>query len=107
MILKSWEEILGAFEKGNLAKDFAAEINKVGDALSHLDSGSATVTLKLKFSAKNEMVSVKATLESALPKTERRTSNFFLTSKGELSLVHPDQVTLDFERARKTSVDAD
>lgn len=106
MILKSWEEILGAFEKGNLAKDFAVEINKAGEALSHLDSGSATVTLKLKFSTKNEMVSVKADLETKLPKNERRTSNFFLTSKGELSLVHPDQVSIDFERARRGAVDA-
>lgn len=106
MILKTWEEILGAFEKGNLAKDFAAEINKAGEALSHLDSGSATVTLKLKFSTKSEMVTVKADLETRLPKNERRSSNFFLTSDGRLSLVHPDQVSLDFDRARRDAVDA-
>lgn len=106
MILKTWEEILGAFEKGNLAKDLAAEINKAGEALSHLDAGSATVALKLKFSTKNEMLSIKATLETTLPKNERRTSNFFLTSDGKLSLVHPDQVSIDFDRARKSDVDA-
>lgn len=106
MILKSNEEILGSLEKGDLSKDFNAGIHDVLRELASLDSGSGGVTLKLKFQNKGEMVIVKSTVEVTLPKKERRTSNYFLTGDGRLSLQHPGQIDI-FEGRRRDTADAD
>lgn len=106
MILKNTDEIMGALEKGELSKDFAEKIHEVLEKLAELDSGSGSVTLKLKFSSKAEMVSIKSSVEAVLPKKERRTSNFFMTPDGRLSLQHPAQVDI-FAATRRDAVDAD
>lgn len=100
MILKSTEEIIGALERGDFAKDFNAEFHKLLQALAELDAGSGSVSLKLKVTSKGEMVSIKSTIDTTLPKKERRSSNFFITGDGRLSLQHPDQVDMGFDRRR-------
>jgi hypothetical protein len=100
MILSTTDEILGALERGDLAKDFAAAVREVLSALGEMDAGAGGVSLKLKFSARGDMVSVKAKLETQLPPKERKSSNFFLTGDGRLSLQHPEQISMGFDRRR-------
>jgi len=100
MILRTTDEIFGALEKGDLSKDFATKVQEVLQALVDADGGNASVTLKLKFSSKGEMVTIKSKLDAVLPTQERRTSNFFVTSSGQLSLQHPNQIDIFAERRR-------
>ncbi|GAN49212.1 hypothetical protein ME121_3237 [Methylobacterium sp. ME121] len=94
MILSTTDEILGALERGDLSKDLAQSIRNVLQALVDADGGKGGVTLKLKITAKGEMVSFKADIVEQLPPKERRTSTFFVTGDGRLSLQHPDQVEM-------------
>lgn len=103
MILKSTEEIIGSLERGDLSKDFNSGVHEVLQKLAEQDGGSGTVTLKLKIQSKGEMVTIKSTVDTTLPKKERRTSNFFLTGDGRLSMQHPDQVDMGFDRRRDAS----
>lgn len=105
MILKSNEEIIGALEKGDLSKDLNAGIHEVLKKLDELGEGKGGITLKIKFAAKGDMVSVQSSVDTTLPQKKRRTSNFFL-SGGKLSLQHPDQYDA-FESRRRDAVDAD
>lgn len=90
MILKSTEEIIGALESGDFSKDFNAAFHEVLKALAEVDAGSGSVSLKLKVQSKGEMVTIRSTIDTTLPKKERRSSNFFITGDGRLSLQHPD-----------------
>lgn len=94
MILNTTDEIIGALEKGDLSKDFNAAIRNVLQALHDADGGTGGVTLKLKITAKGEMVTIKAGIEEKLPPKDRRSSSFFITGDGRLSLQHPDQVDM-------------
>lgn len=94
MILNNIDEIMGALERGELAKDFATAIRNVLQALYDADGGKGGVTLKLKISAKAEMVTIKADIVEQLPPKDRRSSSFFMTGDGRLSLQHPDQVDM-------------
>ena len=94
MILKSAEEILGAMERGDLAKDFATAVNTVLAALAELGEGKGKVTLSLEFACKDEFVQVKGDIVEKLPKRKRKTSNFFMAGDGRLSLQHPNQVEM-------------
>lgn len=105
MILSSTDEIIGALERGELSKDFSAAVREVLQALVDMDGGAGSITLKLKFNAKADMVSVKASLATVLPPKERRTSNFFVTGDGRLSLQHPNQIDI-FESRRRDAADA-
>ena len=106
MILKTTDEILGHLERGDLAKDYAAEIHTVLEALSHVDDGSGSVTLKIKFAVKGEMVSAKAEITSTVPKKPRRSTSLFLTGDGRLSLQHPQQIPMFGEsRSRRADIE--
>lgn len=102
MILSTTDEIIGALERGDLSKDFSQAIRNVLAALVDQDGGKGGVALKLKISAKGEMVSIKADIVETLPPKERRSSNFFVTGDGRLSLQHPDQVEMFAERPRRS-----
>lgn len=106
MILSTTDEIIGALERGDLSKDFAAAFrDTLATCREH--EGKGSVTLKLAITAKGDMVTVKAKLETVTPKAERKTSNFFSTADGRLSLTHPDQVDMVFVRARREAVDVE
>lgn len=106
MILNSTDEIMGALERGELSKDLSTEFQKVLAALVENDGGNGSITLKLKIQAKGEMVSIKAKLDSTTPQRERRTSTFFVTGDGRLSLQHPAQVDM-FAGRRREAEDVD
>jgi len=106
MILRTADEILGHLENGNLAKDFALGVHEVLEVLSGLDDGSGSVTMKLTFDAKGDMVTVKAKLDVKPPIKARRSTNMFLTRSGELSLQHPQQIEM-FNGRRRESADQD
>jgi hypothetical protein len=97
MKLTTTDEIIGALERGDLAKECAAKHEEVLQALVD-QGGNASLTVKLKFSAKAGSVTIKASVETTLSKKERRSSFFFLTDDGRLSLQHPDQPPLPFDR---------
>lgn len=105
MILQTTEEILGGLEKGELSRDFAEKVREILQALVDADGGAASLSLKLKFNSKGEMVTIKSTLAAVLPTRERRTSNFFVTGGGHLSLQHPNQIDI-FGDNRRNAVDA-
>jgi len=96
MILKTTDEIIGALERGDLSRDFADAIHKCCEALEAAEEGAATVTLKLKFKAKNEVVSIRSNVTTSLPEKKRRETTLFLAS-GHLSQQHPDQIDI-FDR---------
>lgn len=99
MILNTTDEIIGALEKGNLSKDFATSLREVLEACRDHE-GKGSITLKLAINAKGDMVTIKAKIDTTVPKEERRSSNFFVTGDGRLSLQHPDQIDMRFERRR-------
>lgn len=107
MILKTTEEILGALERGNLAKDVAEALRQVAGAIYEQDGGSGSVTLKFGLKGKGDMVTVTCDLAVKTPKTERRATNFFVTPDGRLSLQHPQQIDMGFaDRGRiPTTID--
>jgi hypothetical protein len=94
MILKTAEEILGAMERGDLAKDFAIAVHNVLGALAEAEEGKAKVVLTLNFAAKDEFVQIKGEITEKVPAKKRKTSNFFMTGDGRLSLQHPNQVDM-------------
>ncbi len=100
MILTTLDEIMGHMERGDFAKDAAVAFQDVLAALHEQDGGSGSVTLKFKMSAKGEMVSIKTTIDTTIPKRERKTSNAFITADGRLSLQHPDQVDMFADKRR-------
>ena len=108
MILRSLDEILGALERGQLTSDVNEAVREVGRALhAHESDASGSVTLKLVFKSKSEMVTVEAHIDTKMPKSKRRSTSFFLTGDGQLSLNHPQHITL-FERSdRRTAVDTE
>lgn len=99
MILNTTDEILGALERGNLSKDLAVAFREVLTACREHE-GKGKVALKLAIAAKGDMVTIKASIDTVIPKEERRPSNFFVTGDGRLSLQHPDQIDMTFERRR-------
>jgi hypothetical protein len=105
MILKSLPEILGHLERGDFAKDTVTAITDVLTALHELDGGNGSVTLKLKFKAKGAMTSIVTSIDTSIPKRERKTSTAFITASGQLSLQHPDQVDM-FAGTRREAIDA-
>jgi hypothetical protein len=104
MILKTLDEIIGHMERGDFAKDAAVAFQEVLTALHEQDGGSGAVTLKFKFKAKGEMTSIVTSIDTTIPKRERKTSTAFITGDGRLSLQHPDQV--DMFAGRRDSIDA-
>jgi hypothetical protein len=102
MILKTTDEILGALERGELSRDFAEAMNSCCEALVAAEEGSATLTLKIKLSAKNEVVSIKSNVTTSLPEKKRRSTTLFLTGDGRLSQQHPDQIDI-FERGERST----
>ena len=106
MILKSTEEIIGSLERGQFAQDFNAEFHKVLQAVADQDSGTGTVTLKLKITGKDDLVSIASSITTKLPEKPRRTTNLFLTGDGRLSTQHPDQVNMDFRRRDAIDVES-
>jgi hypothetical protein len=113
MILKTTDEILGFLEKGHLSRDFAARVKELCGELVDMGEGSGTVTLKLTFSAKSDMVDIKSKLSSTLPEKKRKSSTAWITPDGEISLQHPDQAPLPLRdenspsRIRRDAVDID
>ena len=102
MILETTDEILGQLERGELARDFATSVQEVLQAIADLGGGKGSVSLKLTFDSKGEMVMISSKLESSIPKKPRKTSNFFVTGDGRLSLQHPAQIDIF---SRRTAVE--
>jgi hypothetical protein len=90
--LKTTDEIMGALERGELSKDFADAVRKCCEALIAAEEGKASVTLKISFSAKQEVCSIKSNVTTSLPEKKRRSTTLFLTDDGHLSQEHPDQI---------------
>lgn len=93
MILKSTDDIMAALERGQLSRDFAEAVGKVCEALEAAEEGAAGITIKLKFKAKAEVVSIKSSITTSLPEKKRRETMLFLAD-GALSLQHPDQIDI-------------
>ena len=106
MILQTTDEILGQLERGELARDYAVAVQEVLAALSELGGGKGSVSLKLTFDAKGEMVMITSSLTSSVPKKPRKSSNFFVTGDGRLSLQHPDQIDIFTRRTAVEDHDA-
>lgn len=93
MILNSTDDIMAALERGELSRDFTDAVGKVCEALESAEEGAASITIKLKFKSKNEVVSIRSSITTSLPEKKRRETMLFL-SDGHLSLQHPDQIDI-------------
>jgi hypothetical protein len=105
MILNTIDEIMGHMERGDFGKDAVVAFREVLTALHEQDGGAGAVTLKFKFKGKGQMVSIATSIDTTIPKRERKTSTAFITADGRLSLQHPDQVDMFADR-RRSAVDA-
>ncbi|CAO4174906.1 hypothetical protein [Methylorubrum populi] len=94
MILSTTDEIMGALERGDLSRDFADSFRRVLAALNEQGDAKGGITLKLSIATKGDMVAIKGEIVEKIPAAARRTSNFFVTREGQLSLQHPDQVEM-------------
>lgn len=88
-------QIIGLLEGGQLASDLSDEIRKtIQDLQEHAGAtGTAKgkVALTLSFEQSGEKTEVVADIATKLPKRQRRTSFFFTTDDGALSIEHPRQ----------------
>lgn len=107
MQLKNAAEFLGTLERGNLAKDWYAEVRKATEELAKHDSATATVTLTVKLKVKGDAVGVEGKIDSKLPKAERKHTTLFIDFDGQLSLSHPAQIDAFAPRREAQDVDSD
>ncbi|WP_319413902.1 hypothetical protein [uncultured Cohaesibacter sp.] len=86
-ILRQFSQVLQSLEDGQFHQDCSDEVNKISEKLTEylLDHGgkpSATLTIKLKFTAEKGVLAIRPSLESNLPKIPRSTSTLWQTEKG-------------------------
>lgn len=105
MKLTTTDEIIGQLERGDVARDLATAIGEICAALEAAGEGKASLTLKLKFASKNEVVSIASDIKRDLPVKQRRTTTLFITD-GCLSLQHPDQISMFGEQTPARTVPA-
>lgn len=99
-------------KKGHASREFATRVKELLAELHDMGEGAGAVALKLTFSAKSGMVDVKVKLTSTHPERKRKSTMFWVTEDGELSLQHPDQAPLPLRdqnsnpsRIRREAVD--
>ena len=88
-------EIIARLEGGDLAADLSKEIETAIVALTEhagdRNVARGSLTLTLSFEIAHGKAEITADIKSKLPKRLRRTSFFFATDDGALSLEHPSQ----------------
>lgn len=96
-IIREADVLVGVLEQGELKADLSAKIAEVLRELYAMsdDAPKATfkgsLTLKLKFSVQNNMVTINNDISTVVPKRPRRTDVFWVTEDGALSTEHPSQ----------------
>ena len=89
--------LIGMLEQGDLNQALSAELGKVMKELTEMSQENAKATFKgtlkldLTIEVENQIVHVKAKVDSKLPDRPRRSTLFFVTDDGELSTEHPHQ----------------
>lgn len=98
--------ILGMLERGDAAASLSDEISSTliacQDAAGAKGTAKGEVVVKLKFSVQGASVEIEADISSKRPKMKRPRSFLFLTPSGELSLEHPQQISM-FDGPRPVS----
>jgi hypothetical protein len=98
--IRDADTLIAVLEQGDLKSDLNAEIAKVVARLHELSDEnpkrkfSGSLTLKMKFSAENGMVTISNDITSTLPKIPRRSDIFWTTEDGALSTEHPAQTDM-------------
>jgi hypothetical protein len=98
--IRDADTLIAVLEQGDLKSDLNAEIAKVVSKLHELSDEnpkrkfSGSLTLKMKFSAENGMVTISNDITSTLPKIPRRSDIFWTTEDGALSTEHPAQTDM-------------
>lgn len=96
-IIRDADTLIGVLEQGDLKSDLNTEIAKLVGKLHGLSEDrpdkkfSASLTLKMNFSAENGMVTISNDIATKLPKQPRRLDIFWTTEDGGLSTEHPAQ----------------
>lgn len=96
-LIRDADTLIAVLEQGDLKNDLNDNIAKVVSKLHALSDEdpkkkfSGSLTLKMKFSAENGMVTISNDISSTLPKVPRRMDVFWTTEEGALSTEHPAQ----------------
>lgn len=99
-LIRDADTLIAVLEQGDLKSDLNAEIAKVVAKLHELSDDnpkrkfSGSLTLKMKFSAENGMVTISNDIATTLPKIPRRSDIFWTTEEGALSTEHPAQTDM-------------
>lgn len=95
--ISDWTIVMGMMENNRFAPHMSDEIKKTIAELhtqSEEQDGKAvkgSVTIKLKFIVKDNMLEIHGDVNSVVPKRPRRPSHFFVVDDGEVSTEHPKQ----------------
>lgn len=96
-LIRDADTLIAVLEHGELKGDLNDEIAKVVSKLHQLSDDNpkkkfgASLTLKMKFSVENGMVTIANDIATTLPKQPRRSDIFWTTEEGALSTEHPAQ----------------
>lgn len=96
-LIRDADTLIAMLERGDLKGDLNDEIAKLVSRLHGLSDEnpkkkfSGSLTLKIKMSAENGMVTVNNDIATTLPKVPRRMDVFWSTEDGALSTEHPAQ----------------
>jgi len=96
-LIRDADQLIGILERGELKIDLSEKIAEAIAKLHHLSEEApkkkhkASLSLKMKFSAENGVVTITNDTTLTLPKEERRNDIFFTTEDGALSTEHPAQ----------------
>lgn len=99
-LIRDADTLIAVLEQGELKSDLNDEIAKVVTRLHELSEDnpkkkfSGSLTLKMKLSVENGMVTISNDIASTLPKVPRRLDVFWSTEEGALSTEHPAQTDM-------------
>ena len=95
--IRDMQSIIGLLEDGEFNPELSREARDVLAKLTEMSqeqrgkSITGSVSVKLKFTVKDDLVEIASTFDSTVPKRPRKTSHFWIVEDGALSTEHPRQ----------------
>jgi hypothetical protein len=95
--IRDMQSIIGLIEDGEFNTELSSEARDVLSKLTNMSqeqrgkSITGSVTVKLKFTVKDDLVEIASTFDTNVPKRPRKSSHFWIVEDGALSTEHPRQ----------------
>ena len=101
-------QVIGTLERGDVAADLSEKMGALLVALQNASGpkrqAKGEIALTLRFTVEGPTVEIEAEIKTKEPKVKRGRSFMFQTVTGELSLEHPQQISM-FDGPRAVSHD--